>query len=81
MEVFVMGNYDKEDYVYCENCDKEILQDSAIYVGGRPYCKNCYRDAEEYETIDVYDDDDHDEEDEDDDDDDDDDNEDENDYD
>ncbi|MFW9999569.1 MAG: hypothetical protein ACFE9Q_06800 [Candidatus Hodarchaeota archaeon] len=49
-------NSNNEDYVYCENCEKEILQDKAIYVGGRPYCKKCYRDAEEYETIDVYND-------------------------
>jgi formylmethanofuran dehydrogenase subunit E len=54
MEVFVMGNYDDEDYVYCKNCEKEILQENAIYVGGKPYCKKCYRDAEAYETIDVY---------------------------
>ncbi len=51
-----MSKYDAEDYVYCKNCEKEILQDKAIYVGGKPYCKNCYRDAEEYETIDVYND-------------------------
>ena len=49
-----MGNYDDEDYVYCQNCEKEILQDNAIYVGGKLFCKNCYRDAEEYETIDLY---------------------------
>lgn len=70
-----MGDYDDEDYVYCINCEKEILQEKAIYVGGRPYCTNCYRDAEVYETIDVYndedeeDEEDEDEEDEDDDDD------------
>jgi len=47
-----MGKYDDEDYVYCKNCEKEIIQDKAIYVGGKPYCKTCYRDAEEYEIID-----------------------------
>ena len=48
-----MGKFDDEDDVYCTNCEKKILQDKAIYVGGKPYCKTCYRDAEEYETIDV----------------------------
>lgn len=47
-------NSNDEDYVYCTNCEKEILEEKAIFVGGRPYCKKCYRDAEEYETIDVY---------------------------
>ena len=59
-------NSNDEDYVYCINCEKEILQDNAIYVGGKPYCKKCYRDAEEYETIDVYNDEEEDDEDEDD---------------
>ncbi|UCC18665.1 MAG: hypothetical protein JSV62_11220 [Promethearchaeota archaeon] len=69
-----MGDYDDEDYVYCTSCEKEIHQGDAIYVGGRPYCKKCYRDAEEYETIDVYnDEEDEDEEDDDEDEDDDDD--------
>ena len=77
-----MVKYDDEDYVYCENCEKEILQDNAIYVGGKPYCKNCYRDAEEYETIDVYNEEKEEEDDDnDDDDDDDDDDEDDDDYD
>ncbi|MFW9971499.1 MAG: hypothetical protein ACFFDF_14990 [Candidatus Odinarchaeota archaeon] len=47
-----MSENDDEDYVYCENCEQEIREDEAIYVGGKPYCKNCYRKAEEYETID-----------------------------
>jgi hypothetical protein len=46
-----MSNDDDEDYVYCENCEEEILQEDAIYVGGKPYCKNCYRDAQEVELI------------------------------
>ncbi|MFW9900102.1 MAG: hypothetical protein ACFFDY_02300, partial [Candidatus Thorarchaeota archaeon] len=58
MEVFIIGIYDEdEDIVYCENCEKKMRKKVAIYVGGRPYCKKCYRDAEEYETIDVYEDD------------------------
>ncbi|MFX0022783.1 MAG: TraR/DksA C4-type zinc finger protein [Candidatus Hermodarchaeota archaeon] len=46
-----MSNYDDEDYVNCENCEEEILQEKAIYVGGKPYCKDCYRNAEEFELI------------------------------
>jgi hypothetical protein len=66
-----MGN---EDYVICENCEIELLQENAHYVGGRPYCDNCYREAEEYETIASYrDEEEEEEEDEDDEDDDDDD--------
>ena len=69
---------DDDDIVYCENCGKEMRKKKAIYVGGRPYCKNCFRDAEEYEIIedaledddDDYDDDDNDDDDYDDDDDD-----------
>ncbi len=30
-----MSNYDDEDYVICNNCEKEILQEDAIYVGGK----------------------------------------------
>ncbi len=46
-----MSNYDDEDYVICNNCEKEILQEDAIYVSGKTYCQNCYRDAEEFEII------------------------------
>ena len=51
MEVFVMGKFDDEDDVYCTNCEKKILQDKAIYVGGKPYCKTCSRDAEDATTL------------------------------
>ncbi|MFX1390847.1 MAG: hypothetical protein ACFE9Z_12355 [Promethearchaeota archaeon] len=57
-----MDNYEDEDYVYCENCENEILQEKAHYVGGRPYCDNCYENAEEYETISAYRDDEEEEE-------------------
>lgn len=69
MEVFVMGKYDDEDYVYCKNCKKEILQDKAIYVRGEPYCENCHHEADEYGIYDEYnDEEDNNDEDEDDDD-------------
>ncbi len=71
MEVLIIGKYDDDDdIVYCKNCEKEILQKNAIYVGGKPYCKKCYRDAEEYEIIEdaEEDDDDDDDDDEEDDD-------------
>jgi hypothetical protein len=45
-----MSNND-EDYVYCKNCEKKIIQEKAVYVAGKPYCKDCYRDAEEFELI------------------------------
>lgn len=70
--MFNIGKYDDdEDIVYCENCEKEMRKKKAVYVGGRPYCKKCYRDAEEYEIIeDAEEDDDDDDWDDDDDDDD-----------
>ena len=63
MEVFLMGEYDDEDFVYCKNCEEEILQDKAIYVRGKPYCKTCYHKADEYGIYDEYNDEDDDEDD------------------
>ena len=64
-----MGKNDDEDYVYCKNCEKEILQDKAIYVRGKPYCKTCYHKADEYGIYDEYNDDEDEDDDEDDEDD------------
>ena len=67
-----MGKYDDEDFVYCNNCEKEIIQDKAIYVRGKPYCETCHHKADEYGIYDEYEDEDDDEDDDDDDEDDDD---------
>jgi len=64
-----MGKYDDEDFVYCDYCEKEIPQDKAIYVRGKPYCNNCYRKADEYGIYDEYEEDEDEDEDDDDDDD------------
>ena len=65
-----MGKYDDEDIVYCDYCEKELLQDKAIYVRGKPYCTSCYQKADEYGIYDEYEDDEDEDEHEDDDDDD-----------
>ncbi len=31
----------------CENCGEEILRKEALFLNGRPYCKDCYGEAEE----------------------------------
>ena len=69
-----MVDVNDEDLVNCATCKKELFEDDAIYVRGKPYCDKCYKEAEEYgvyeEDYDEDDDDDDDEEDDDDDDDD-----------
>ena len=45
-----MGKSKDEDYVKCNTCEEEILEDDAIYVRGTPYCEKHYRKAEEYGT-------------------------------
>ncbi len=35
-----------EDYVKCHTCKTEILDEDAIYVEGKPYCEDCYQEAE-----------------------------------
>ena len=55
-----------EEYVKCRMCGVEIDEEDAIYVEGRPYCDNCYTEAEAIyleEREDDYDDDDYDDDD------------------
>ena len=51
----------------CDGCEKEIPKKQVNYLNGRPYCHNCYEEAEaNYQGFDddEYDDDDEDEDDE-----------------
>jgi hypothetical protein len=36
----------KDNLIKCDYCGKEIFDEDAIYVEGRPYCKECHREAE-----------------------------------
>ena len=69
-----MGKKKDEDYINCTTCQKELHEDDATFVEGKPYCDNHYKEAEEFVVVEEnYEDDDDDDDDEDDDDEDDDD--------
>ncbi|KKM97899.1 hypothetical protein LCGC14_1163350 [marine sediment metagenome] len=69
-----MGKNKDEDIIKCSTCEKEMHEDDVIHVRGKPYCDNCYKEAEEFIVFEEdYDDNDDDDDDDDDDNDDDDD--------
>lgn len=43
-----MNEEEDEEYVNCAYCGDEISEDEAIYVEGRPYCEECYTEAEAF---------------------------------